>query len=209
MSKRKKREGPAEQALPAEEAVSILEGMTVAERVQAVRRDVDAGTRRFAQVNVFDLAHLLDVPQPERPAGWDFCTCAEILSLEQCHEEGRITDGEDLAAKLEEFVDEDRLEEIRTECASFDTGKRRDFSFLLPREREDLAEALAHEELQRLLENGIGRIATYCVSAGDVELWFHAEIEDDGVCLRLEGPYDGVDGPLAAENDEGFVCESW
>jgi hypothetical protein len=53
---------------PAEEALSILKPMTVAQRAQQIRTDIDTGERRFANVDVFDLAALLDVPQPERPA---------------------------------------------------------------------------------------------------------------------------------------------
>ena len=103
----------------------------------------------------------------------------------------------------------ERLERIRVECEAFDAGERSDFSFLSKSEQSQLAEILAREELQSMLENGVGCVASYCVTAGRVTLWFRAEIEDDGSCLFLEGPYERSRGPLATESDERFVREVW
>jgi hypothetical protein len=37
-------------------------------------------------------------------------------------------------------------------------------------------------------------VATYSVSNDHTELWFEGDIEDDGSCIDLRGPYDGADG---------------
>ncbi len=207
MSKKSKSKAKRSRALSSEHAVSILEQMAVPDRVQAVWEDVESGQRRFANVDTFALANLLDVPQPESPTGdWCFERAAEIRSLQEYHEEGRL---DDLAYRLEGIVPASRLEAIRADCAACDAGERADFDFLKPDERRKLAEQVAREELEAMTMNGMGCMASYCVRASGVELWFHADIEDDGSCISLQGPYDGVEGPSASEDDDGYVSESW
>jgi len=102
---------------------------------------------------------------------------------------------------LEEFADmltsgtpAERAQTVAEKCKAYAAGEIDSLDFLETKERECVSEQLEERELQRLMDNGIGGVATYCVRDGDHELWFEGEIEDDGSCIELKGPYDGIDG---------------
>lgn len=192
-----------------EQALALLKQMTVAQRILAISADVASEDMKFAGIDTFVLAELVGVPSPEQPVDWEFVTSVRIQTLKSYHKAGRICDGDELLAKLAGILDSVRLEEVRADCEAVDSARNPDFSFLSKLEQRELAKVLAHEELQRMIENGGGCVACYGVSEGSVELWFHGEIEDDGSCVFLMGPYDGVEGPLPSQSDGKFVRESW
>ena len=69
-------------------------------------------------------------------------------------------------------------------------------------ERRGLTLHFAHEALESQQQNGLGCDAWYRLEAGAVELWFRGEIEDDGGCHVLHGPYQGVEAPSDDEDPE-------
>jgi hypothetical protein len=225
----KKRKVPTGEQLPAEEAKAILSQLTLKERIRAVWSDVDSGARRFAALGTFDLAELLDVPQPKRPVGWSFYTCVKIRTLLEYREYGMFDSASELVDELEsgyylwkdnvdglsipagpisDSYEEKRLAKLRQAARQYDEGKRRHLGFLFHEERDYLIERMATRELGNLVENGIGTVASYCVKAGRLELWFQGPIEDDGSCLSLAGPYEGVTGSSPAP-EENYRCERW
>ena len=190
---------------------STLMNMGLEARVRAVRNDLDSGARHFADIDVFRLAELLEVPQPETPENsWSFCTAVYISSVEECFKDCAIEDVDEMCEWLNEsFVDEDRLAEVRVAADAAMNSKEPTFDFLDASEREALQERAAERQLASLVQNGIGCSATYHVHVGGISLWFQGEIEDDGTCLRLEGPYDGIDGPDTRDSDDDYVCSTW
>ena len=52
------------------------------ERPRAVREDLDSGARRFAEIDPFRLAELLDVPLPPNYADWAYETSVSVDTLE-------------------------------------------------------------------------------------------------------------------------------
>lgn len=201
-----RRKGRAEEPLSAEAAKAVLEPMKMRDRREAVWNDVDSGARRFAMLRTIELARLLGVPDPEHPVGWDCCTAVEIGTLKHCYDEGDFCMASELASELEDYVEPERLVRIQAACKRYDEGKLRNYYFLHRDEREYLAERFANRRLQRMLDNGIGCVATYCVRAGRRKLWFRGDLEEDGRCLSLRGPYDGVCGPYGPASDPRYVC---
>lgn len=193
-----------------DQAFGILEPMLVAERVIAIHEDIASGRRQFAHLDPFDLAHLLDVPQPDIPENsWHFVTAVEVQSLEAQLEENFTDGAAELIYWLSELVSEYRLKELEIECKKYDAGARGDLRFLHPNERVSLERLLARVDLQGLLDNGAGCTAYFCVQVGDIELWFNAEIEDDGHCFLMSTPYTGANGPNVILSNPNYVYEDW
>ena len=69
-----------------------------------------------------------------------------------------------------------------------------DFSFLTPKEREDAEKSINKEQLEGMMDNGLGGLASYTIEQGDIELSFEGDVEDDGSCFLLQTPYDKRDG---------------
>jgi hypothetical protein len=196
--------------LTPDKARSILIPLSASQRAEAIRKDIDSGQRKFASLDPFELADLLQVPQPESPENsWCFVTGVRVRLLDDYLEEGYFDSAADLTDNLADLVESQRLKEIEDDCVKYDDGAREDFSFLHPEERKHLEMEFARENLTRLRDNGLGCTAFYCVTSGNQELWFHASIEDDGTCFNLLTPYDGINGPLPTENDSTYICETW
>lgn len=191
-------------------ALGILEPMSVAERAMAIHEDIVSGRMRFAHLDPFDLAYLLGVSQPDMPDGsWHFVTAAEVRSLEAQLEENYTDGAAELIFRLSDVVDGHRFKELKIECEKYDAGVRGDLHFLHPNERWYLERLLAKDDLRGLLDNGLGCTAYFCVQTGESELWFNAEIEDDGHCFLMSTPYTGADGPIGILSNPNCVYEDW
>jgi hypothetical protein len=180
--------------MKADKAKEFLRNLSVEERIAAVAKDVASGNRRFASIEAHDLAELLDVPQPDQPDdSWSRAIYAERQTLEEYVD---LNDG--ILAEIPDMLgggsSAERIAAISANCKAYAEGSIRSFDFLHPEERKYLREQFEEKALERLRDNGIGCVATYCVEQGDHELWFEGDIEDDGSCIDLKGPYDGVDG---------------
>jgi hypothetical protein len=180
--------------MTAEKAKAFLENLPLEERIRVVGEDVETKKNKFAVLDAFTLAELLEVPEPDHPGdSWSREVYAEKRSLE---------DYVDLdSSVVEEFADmlpcgtsAKRVQAVAEKCAAYAAGKIDSLDFLKPKEQQSILEQLEERELQSRMDNGIGGVATYCVSDVDHELWFEGEIEDDGSCIDLKGPYDGIDG---------------
>ena len=193
-----------------DQALGILEPMSVAERIIAVHEDITFGKMQFVHLDPFDLAYLLDVPQPDNPDNsWQFVTAAEVRSLEAQLKDNYIDGAAGLIFRLSGAVDEQRFKELELECERYDAGVRGDLHFLHTNEREYLEKLLANEDLRSLRDNGIGCTAYFCVKIGEIELWFKAKIEDDGHCFFMSTPYTGADGPIGILSSPNYVYEDW
>lgn len=190
---------------------TVLENMSLEDRVRAVRDDIDSGARNFADIDVFRLAELLEVPQPEMPENsWRFCTAVYISSVEEWLRDYPFEWVNDMCYWLEATsTGKERLDELRTQGAIAMSHDEPSFDFLSASEREYLEKKAATEELDRLVGNGVGGDATYHVCVGGVSLWFRGAIEDDATCIDLEGPYDGIDGPDNRHLDGAYLCDTW
>ena len=178
----------------ADKAKEFLNKLSVEERIAAVAQDVTSGKKRFASIEAHDLAELLGVPQPEQPDdSWSCTIFAERQTLEEYVD---LDDSilSEIPDMLEGSASKARVKTISAKCDAYAEGSIDSFDFLKPKERKCLLEQLEERELESLRDNGIGCVATYCVEHGDHELWFEGDIEDDGSCIDLRGPYDGVDG---------------
>ena len=71
----------------AADAVSKLLSMSLPERIAAVAQDVQTRRDEYRQIKPHELAEILDVPQPEMPAGWDLTSYAETQSVEDYAED--------------------------------------------------------------------------------------------------------------------------
>lgn len=180
--------------MDADKAKEFLGSLSVEERIAAVAEDVASGKKRFASIQAHDLAELLGVPQPEQPDdSWSRAIYAERQTLEEYID---LNDGilDEIPDMLDGCASAERIAAISAKCDAYAEGSIRSLDFLQPEERKYLVEQLEEKALERLRDNGIGCVATYCVEHGDHELWFEGDIEDDGSCIALRGPYDGVDG---------------
>ena len=178
----------------ADEAKEFLSNLSVAERIAAVAEDVESDEQRFASIAAHDLAELLGVPQPEQPDdSWSRTTYAERQTLEEYVDlDNSIV--EEFPDRLPSKTTPERVQSVRALCEDFVAGKRESLDFLTAKERACILEQLDEKRLQSQVDNGIGCVATYSVSNDHTELWFEGDIEDDGSCIDLRGPYDGADG---------------
>ncbi|MDG1983771.1 MAG: hypothetical protein P8M11_04330 [Planctomycetota bacterium] len=60
-----------------------LRRLPLEERPRAIREDLDSGARRFAEIDPFRLAELLDVPFPPNYADWAYETSVSVDTLEE------------------------------------------------------------------------------------------------------------------------------
>lgn len=180
--------------MTADHAEEFLESLSLSERIRAVAKDVDSKKNEFAVLDAFNLAKLLEVPDPDQPGdSWSRAVYAEKRSLEEYVD---LNDGilEEFAEMLPGGTSAKRAQTVTEKCEAFAAGEIGSLDFLKPREQQAILEQLEERELQSLMDNGIGGVATYCVSDDENELWFEGEIEDDGSCINLKGPYDGING---------------
>ena len=180
--------------MDADKAKECLNKLSVAERIAAVAEDVVSGKKCFASIETHDLADLLDVPQPDQPDdSWSRTIYAERKTLEAYVDldNGIISE---IPNMLDGVSSAERIAAISARCDAYAEGSLHSFDFLRPEEHKRLLEKLDEKALERLRDNGIGCVAIYCVEHGSNELWFEGDIEDDGSCIDLRGPYDGVDG---------------
>jgi hypothetical protein len=180
--------------MTAEKAKAFLESLALQERIRAVAEDVDSKKNEFAALDVFTLAELLEVPDPDQPGdSWSRSVYAEKRSLEEYVD---LNAGilEEFSEMLPGGTSARRAQTVTEKCKAYAAGEIDSLDFLKPKERESILEQLEERDLQSLMDNGIGGVATYCVSDDENELWFEGEIEDDGSCIDLKGPYDGIDG---------------
>lgn len=180
--------------MDADKAKELLNKLTVAERIAVVAEDVASGQKRFASIETHDLAELLGVPQPEQPDdSWSRTIFAERRTLEEYVDldDGIVGEFPDM---VNGFASDERIAAISAKCNAYAEGSIHSFDFLQPEERKRLLKQLEEKALERLRDNGIGCVGTYCVEHGEHELWFEGDIEDDGSCIDLKGPYDGIDG---------------
>lgn len=179
-----------------------LRRLPIEERPRAIREDLDSGARRFAEIDPFGLAELLDVPFPPNYADWAYETSVTVDTLEG-YLQWLMPDDKDLEPILATLdVTEERLEELSRLSQAARALDPPDFSFLTEAERRALTLHFAHEALESQQQNGLGCDAWYRLEAGGVELWFRGEIEDDGECHFLHGPYQGVEAPSDDEDPE-------
>ena len=169
--------------------------MRLEENARTVSKDLDSGARKFDEFDVFRIAELLGVAQTHRPENsWSFCTAVYINSVEECIIDCMIEDIDEMCEWLEEHpIVEDRLAEIRFQGESAMKHKKPKSEFLDNFESESLETKAAERQLERLVGNGIGCDATYNVELDGIDLWFRGAIEDDGACINLKGPHDGID----------------
>jgi len=178
----------------AEKAKAFLENLPLEERIRAVAADVDSKTNELAVLDAFTLAELLEVPDPDQPGdSWGRAVYAKKRSLEEYVD---LNDGilEEFADMLPGSASDERAQTVAEKCKAYAAGEIKSLDFLTVEERDYLLAHFAQRDLRRMMDNGIGGVATYCVSDDDHELWFEGEIEDDGSCIELKGPYDGIDG---------------
>ena len=152
------------------------------------------GKKCFASIETHDLADLLDVPQPDQPDdSWSRTIYAERKTLEAYVDldNGIISE---IPNMLDGVSSAERIAAISARCDAYAEGSLHSFDFLRPEEHKRLLEQLDEKVLERLRDNGIGCVAIYYVEHGSNELWFEGDIEDDGSCIDLRGPYNGVDG---------------
>ena len=173
----------------------LLRRLPLEERPRAVREDLDSGARRFADIDPFRLAMLLDVPVPPNYADWSYETSITVDTLEE-YLQCSMPDHEDLELILATLdVTQERFEELSRMSQAALALDPPDFSFLTAAERRGRTLHFANEALESQQQNGLGCDAWYRLEAGAVELWFRGEIEDDGGCHVLHGPYEGVEAP--------------
>jgi hypothetical protein len=180
--------------MKADKAKEFLSNLSVEERIAAVAQDVTSGKKCFASIEAHDLAELLGVPQPDQPDdSWSRTIYAERQTLEEYID---LNDGiiDEIPDILDGCASEKRIAAVAAKCQAYADGSIDSFDFLKPKERALILKELEERELESLRDNGIGCVATYSVEHGDHELWFEGDIEDDGSCIDLKGPYDGVDG---------------
>jgi hypothetical protein len=180
--------------MKADKAKGFLSNLSVEERIAAVAKDVASGKKRFASIEAHDLAKLLGVPQPDQPDdSWSRTIYAERQTIEEYID---LDDGilDEIPYMLDGCASEKRIAAVAAKCKACADGSIDSFDFLKPKERALILKELEERELESRRDNGIGCVATYCVAHDDHELWFEGEIEDDGSCIYLKGPYDGVDG---------------
>lgn len=173
-----------------EYALQELLALPIVERRDAIARDMTVRSPRFCGIDAHDLAHALDVPQPELPCNdWSFTRYARIETVEEYVESW--APGTELIYLIENLVKPARFRRLLELSKPLDQGEVPSFLFLKGDEREALEHAIAAKQLENNHSNGLCCIAHYSVtsSSGD-DLQFEGEIEDDGSCDMLRTPYD-------------------
>ena len=159
------------------------------DRIKAVAKDVKTHKNRFAEIDAFDLAHALEVPQAEQPSGdWSFISYAEKIS---CEEYAKYNSpASEIVYLIEDDVPAKRFKELVKKSSKLDEVAAPKFNFLTVHERALLEEAISQEQLENNEDNGQSCIAHYWVGKRSDNLCFEATVEDDGSCIFLLTPYD-------------------
>ena len=179
-----------------------LSQMTIKERIVAVGRDVESRVDRYACVDVYLLAELLGISQPESPGpGWSFCRYVEAFTLEQYAYDNESFWTDEVHTWLKSTVSESRLKELEDRTASWELDTSQDLSFLTAHERQEILQALYCAQLQDSVGLVIARAST--IEADGYVLNFESDIEDDGASGGLAGPYDERDGRFCDESKWG------
>ena len=171
--------------------VDELLELPLPERIKAVADDVRTRKDRFAVIDAGELAETLEVPQfPD--GGWGQISYITKVTIEEHAEFNSPV--EEHVYFLEGKVSARRFKELEGEFEKLAGQESRDFSFLTPKEREDAEKAINKEQLEGMMDNGLGGLASYTIEQGDIELSFEGDVEDDGSCFLLQTPYDKRDG---------------
>ena len=160
--------------------------MPLAQRIAAVAEDVQAKKDEFRQIAPHKLAEVLGVPESRRPTRghWSFISYAWKQSLEEYADEyGGLSE---LVILIKDKVSARRFQTIVEKSPDLDDLE---FDFLTAEERQLFEEALAYEQLQLNMDNGICCVAHHDIPASGSDLCFEAAIEDDGACIDLKTPY--------------------
>ena len=170
-----------------------LLAMPLSERIEAVIKDVNSHEDKFKNIDSHALADALGVPEAENPGeGWSFTRYAMRESIETSA--GGHCPASEIMYLIEDKVSPKRFQTLLKNFLTLDAVENPKFDFLTEPEREQLVDAIAADELESNSSNGMNCIAHYVIetpSGGD--LWFEAEIEDDGACIILRTPYDSRD----------------
>ena len=191
----------------AKDALAELLSLPLAGRIAVVSQDLLSCEDRFAAIEAHDLAEALGVPDAHQPTdeNWKMIAYAKIRSLE---EQAKIKSPlSEFIHELKDYVSEDRAMTLETEVVKLSERSKPGFGFLNVQERKVIEEALARRDLEANLSNGTSSIARYQVAATSGELWFEAEVEDDGTCIRLRTPYDKRDAKFVEL--ENCVTQDW
>ena len=185
--------------------LETLLSLPIEERVVAVDRDVRSRRNQFADIDPFDLANALGVPQPDSPSGdWSFTGYAEKVSAEELA--GTYTPVAEVVEFLRGHVTLARFRVLEKRFAEVDE-QRPELGFLKSKERRIFEQIATERRLESNLSNGICRVASYSVRQRGIELEFEGDMEDDGHCLYLRTPYDKRRGNF--HDRSNWVTESW
>jgi hypothetical protein len=170
-----------------------LLAMPLSARIEAVIKDVMSHEDKFKNIDSHALADALGVPETESPGqGWCFTRYAMRESVET-YAEGHFPVSE-IVYLIEDKVAPERFQTLLKYSLTLDGVENPRFDFLTEQEREQLIEAITADQLESNSSNGMNCIAHYVIESplGE-DLWFEAEIEDDGACIILRTPYDSRD----------------
>lgn len=160
------------------------------ERIAVVARDVESRIDMFRQIDAFDLANALEVPEPEHPGSaggeWSFYSHVERQTVEEFAE--RNCPSSDSLTVLEGKIPDKRFDALYSKFEELDDVPDAKYDCLTAKEREIFEDAIVEE----LDSQGAAEVtALFSVHKGsDDSLLFNAVIEDDGDCYSLQTPYD-------------------
>ncbi len=170
-----------------------LLAMPLAERIKAVDEDVRTRRDEFGGIEPHDLAQAIGIPESEAPGSeWTFTYYAEIDSVESYAQQ--TSPVSEIIYLIENKVRAERFNILREKFSSLDDVKQPTFDFLIPEERRVLEHAIAAEQLEGNMLDGMNCIAHYELTGSGDPLRFEADVEDDGSCIELRTPYDFRDG---------------
>ena len=176
-------------------------------RIAAVSKDLRCRRDRYGEIEAHALAAAVGATGSQHPgqSGWSITAYAEVRSLEEQADE-KLPPSE-FVYKLQDLVTAERFAVLKAEFAKLDQQIAPKFKFLAAGERKTLEEALAREDLEGNISNGISSVARYRVDSRSSALWFEGDVEDDGECITLRTPYDQRDGKFT--NLKNCVIEEW
>jgi len=186
-----------------------LLAMPIAQRIEAVIKDLVTREDELRKIEVHDLADALGVSDSQKPGSanrWNFTSYGVKVNIEEyavLHDPAS-----ELVYLIQDKVSAERFPALVNLSSDLDQVKKPDFHFLTPEERKLLEGASGSKELTANQADGMCCIAHYSIQAASgYSLSFEAAIEDDGTCICLKTPYDYRDGKFLNLND--CVTESW
>jgi hypothetical protein len=171
--------------------IEILSQAGVEKAIELVDQDVTSGTDRFADIDPRELAELVGL-SCECREGWNGFYYAETFPLEE--EADNFGGVAEVIYHLKGEISESRYSEIESIAEEVDKEDRRDLSFLSKAECKLAEHQVWADRLKGNMENGICYLLQATVEAGDDELYFEADGEDDGSIGEVRGPYDQRNG---------------